>query len=58
MQENEYEVSISVTGYFRVRVKANSEDEARINASDQCSEADFGPLEDIDWEEGKVTKEG
>lgn len=57
MQENEYEVSIPVTGYFRVRVKASSEDDAQAKASEQCSEADFGPLEDIDWEEGKVTKE-
>ena len=48
----------SVKGYFRVRVKANSEDDAQAKASEQCSEADFGPLEDIDWEEGKVTKEG
>ena len=50
----EYEVSMEVHGYYRVRVKAESEEEARQTANERCSEADFGPLENIDWKTSHI----
>ena len=52
----EYEVTIRVTGKFTTRVTVDSEAEAIAMANDQCSDADFGPLQDIDWEDGKITE--
>lgn len=51
---HQYEISIPVSGYFRIIVSADSDDEAMSIANDQCSDADFGPLSDIDWSDGKI----
>ena len=45
----EYEVSIAVTGRYRITVKASSPEEAKKLGEASTCDADFGELEDIDW---------
>lgn len=44
----EYEVTLSVSGFYHVTVHAESEEEARQIACNEWSNADFGELENID----------
>lgn len=53
-QSNEYDFSMKVTGYHRVHVTADSYEEALEKANFETQEADFGALEDIDWEVSDV----
>lgn len=53
-QEKLYEISLAVNGYYRKEVTANSEDEAYTKVNDMCTNADFGELEDIDWENSRA----
>lgn len=50
----EYTVLIPVTGRYAATVTAKSEAEAVRLANEMCESADFGDLEDIDWEDGKI----
>lgn len=57
METQEYEVTMLVTGRFRVRIRAGSPEEAERKAEYACQEADFGALEDIDWETRRIEDE-
>lgn len=52
--KKKYEVTKRVTGYFRTVVEADDEAQAHAIADGLCSDADFGPLEDVDWENGSI----
>lgn len=52
-----YTVRLKVTGRYFVSVDADDFEEARKKANDIASEADFGGLEDIDWEAVNATNE-
>lgn len=43
-------VGFEVSGFVWVDVDADEFDDAIASANDVVSDADFGPLEDIDWE--------
>ena len=43
-------VGFEVTGFVWVDVDADEFDDAIASANDVVSDADFGPLADIDWE--------
>lgn len=50
----EYVVNLAVTSRMQVRVEADSIEEAIEKANSIMSDADCGPLSDIDWETKNV----
>ena len=52
-----YGVDISVEGFFHWEGNVPSEENAKDCAIEACSEADFGPLENIDFNVYKVEVE-
>lgn len=46
----EFTVPVHVEGTLEVSVTAETPEEAARLANEQAEEADFGPLQDIDWE--------
>lgn len=53
--EKQYEVSLAVNGYYRQTVWAKDEKEAYVKVDNLCADADFGELEDIEWEKSRIT---
>ena len=45
--------SFEVNGYVRITVTGETEKELKEKAEQFMSEADFGPLEDIEWSNPK-----
>lgn len=45
--------SFKVEGYVRISVKGETEEEMIGKAEQFMIDADFGPLEDIEWDEPK-----
>lgn len=47
----QYEITYKVTGFYTVRVDADSMEDAAIKGEKEICETDFGFLENIEWED-------
>lgn len=50
----DYDVRVKVTGYYETTVRARNRSDAEQEANSEVENADFGPLENIDWEVEEV----
>lgn len=52
-----FEITASVSGYFTLVIDADGEEEALEEFQQSISDADFGPLHDIEWDDIRVNKD-
>ena len=54
MEKKEYEVTAKIYGGFECVVNGKTEEERLVKAQEQIDEADFGSLEDVNWDDPEL----